>query len=118
MLQLFDSGAARAAYRRARNGDGRIVRLDDGRGAGEKLNGSRRIALGFSCTCRSPARSNLDPQVNHSTFAAVVNPGEELRDAVDLIVVAAVGKLHHLDQKILEPWRALGQVHLARLDLR
>ena len=45
-------------------------------------------------------------------------PEQELRDAVDLVVVRPLGKARSSDRNSAEPGRILGKMHVARLDLR
>jgi len=49
--------------------------------------------------------------------ATLLDPGKELGEAVDLVVVATVGKGEKLSLEISQPAGLPGQVDLPRLDL-
>ncbi len=49
--------------------------------------------------------------------ATLLDPGEELGEAIDLVVVAASGKGHELGLEVSQPAGLPGQVDLPRLDL-
>jgi hypothetical protein len=51
-------------------------------------------------------------------FQVLGGPLQELRDAVDLIVMARIGEGEHLVEERSEPMRLQGNAEVARLDLR
>ena len=52
-----------------------------------------------------------------SIAIALVDPIEELRHAVDLIVITSVGELQQLGAEVVQPFRAPGQKHVPCFDL-
>ena len=53
----------------------------------------------------------------HPIALALIDPVEELRDGIDLVVVAPVRELQQLRAKLVEPFGAPRQMNVAGLDL-
>ena len=64
----------------------------------------------------SPAHE-IDADPSCPVILMVVDPGEELRQAVDLVVMATVGELHDLSAEVSKPRSLLGQIYLSGFDL-
>ncbi len=64
--------------------------------------------------CREPATGSENPR---PPGTGPRDPGEELRQAVDLVVVATMGELQDLGLEVLEPGGALRQENVPGLDL-
>jgi hypothetical protein len=54
----------------------------------------------------------------YTVAGGTFDPVEELGEAIDLVVVLAVGKSKHLGAELIEPTGSRGQVNLTGFDAR
>ena len=72
-----------------------------------------------SCSRSVTGKRALDFKRKHPNpiALALIEPVEELRHGIDLIVMASVRELQQLPAKFVEPFGAPGQMNVAGLDL-
>src|ERR1700687_2141268 len=81
---------------------------------GGSLHGFIEVAAWERAIARQ--RSKIRP-IDIENAAAFRYPGQELRKAIDLVIMAALGKLQQFRAELVEPRGARRQMHLVSLDL-
>src|SRR5579883_2677400 len=87
---------------------------------GSDLNGT--LSTGMTSRC-APGKTHIGTHDEdrrtrqRMLIRLVLPPSEELRNAVDLIIVPAIGKRQQLGEELAEPRRAVRQADVAGLDL-